>query len=141
MHFQNQAQHPYGALGMSLFALLASVFTNTPIKAATALLGEINLRGDVISSEYYSEYKATVMDAQRNKIKQIIMPYDDTRLLAELPDELKRDIEFVLVRNVSEVLRSVLVHSPAQAKSSKVSALAIKKSVTSEKGTTVAKAH
>ncbi len=141
VHFQNQAQHPYGALGMSLFALLASVFTNTPIKAATALLGEINLRGDVISSEYYSEYKATVMDAQRNKIKQIIMPYDDTRLLAELPDELKRDIEFVLVRNVSEVLRSVLVHSPAQAKSSKVSALAIKKSVTSEKGTTVAKAH
>ena len=140
VHFQNQAFKPYGALGMSLFVLLTSVYTNTPIKAATAMLGEINLRGDVISEYYYSEYKATVMDAQRNRIKRVIMPHDDMRLMAELPAELRQDIEFVLVRNVTEALRAVLVRYPVSGLLEKVSADATKK-VSSKKILAVPKAH
>lgn len=112
IHLQDQATTPFGALGLGLFVLLASTYTGCAISPSIALLGEINLRGDVISSEYYTEYKATVIDAQRKKIKRIIMPYDDARLLEELPEELAASIEFVLVRNVWEALREALASQP-----------------------------
>lgn len=112
IHLQDQALTPYGSLGLGLFVLLSSAFTRIPVHPGLALLGEINLRGDVISSESYSEYKATVMDAQRKKIKRIIVPQEDARLLAELPDELTASMEFVLVRTVWEALKHALVRAP-----------------------------
>ena len=120
IHFQNQASAPYGSLGASMFALLASVHTKTPLRPHTAVIGEINLRGDVISNEDFTEYKATVMDAQRHRIKKIVLPREDARLLEELPEELTRNIEFALVANVDDVLEQTLVRSPksiAQVKS------------------------
>ena len=108
------AGRPYGALGVSMYALLASTYTKIPVKSGTAMLGEVNLRGDVISSEYYSEYKVTVMEAHRNGIKRIVMPYDDSRLIEELPAELTRDIEFILVRDVEEALSHALVRRPSR---------------------------
>ena len=114
VHLQQRAGQPYGALGVSMYALLASTFTKIPLKSGIAMLGEVNLRGDVISSEYYSEYKATVMDAHRNGIKRIVMPHDDSRLLEELPSELTRDIEFILVRDVEEALSHALVRLPTR---------------------------
>ena len=116
VHLQRDARRPYGALGLSMCALLSSAFTKTAIKSGTALIGEVNLRGDVICSEYYSEYKATVMNAKRNKIKRIVMPHDDARLLEDLPAELTRDIEFVLVRDVKEALGHALARKPAGAR-------------------------
>ncbi len=112
VHLQNRAGQPYGALGMCMYALLVSAFTKIPVRSGTAMLGEVNLRGDVISSEHYSEYKATVMDAQRNGIGRIVMPAEDRRLLADLPKELTADIEFVLVRDVAEALRHSLARAP-----------------------------
>lgn len=104
IHLQDQATLPFGALGLGLFILQASAYGNIPVKPGVAFLGEINLRGDVISSEYYSEYKATVMDAQQKKIKTIVMPQEDALLLEDLPPELTRTINFILVRRVWHAL-------------------------------------
>ena len=112
VHLQHQANEPFGALGLSMYALLASAFTKIPVRSSTAMLGEVNLRGDVISSEYYSELKATVMDAQRNRIRRIVLPKEDARLIADLPKELRRDIEFFLVKDVEQALEHVLTRKP-----------------------------
>ena len=112
IHLQDTAITPYGALGLGIFALIVSIFTKCPVLPKTALIGEINLRGDVISSQYYSEYKSTVMDAQRKKIKRIIMPQEDAKLLADLPKNLTESIEFVLIKNVWEALGYVLAKQP-----------------------------
>ena len=112
IHLQESAFVPYGSLGVSIYTVLVSVFTNIAIRSATAFLGEINLRGDVISSELFNQYKATVMDAQRKRIKRIIMPHEDAQLLEDLPQELKENIEFILVSNVNEVIKHALVSQP-----------------------------
>ena len=135
IHLQDRATTPYGALGASMYALLASVFTKIPVRSGTALLGEINLRGNVISSEFFSEYKATVMDAQRKKIKRIVMPHEDARLLAELPAELTRDIEFILVRDVDEVLKHALARLPTPIAKT-TSPLALKRKLVPDVATT-----
>ena len=112
VHLQNQAHAPFGSLGACMFALLASVHTRIPLRPHTAVIGEINLRGEVIANEEHAEYKATVMDAQRHRIRRIVLPRDDARLIEELPAELTRNVEFALVADIDEVLAQTLVRMP-----------------------------
>ena len=74
------------------------------IDCSTAMTGEITLRGDVLP---IGGLKEKSIAATRNNIKKIIIPYENEKDLEEIPNEVKDNIEFVLVKNYNEVYKKI----------------------------------
>jgi ATP-dependent Lon protease len=85
------------------------VLTNTPVRADVAMTGEITLRGQVLR---IGGLKEKLLAAHRGNIKTVIIPADNERDLAEIPDNIKADLEIVPVRWIDEVLEHALQYQP-----------------------------
>ena len=70
------------------------------------MTGEITLRGKVLP---IGGVKEKVIAAHRAGIKTVILPLDNERDLAEVPEFIRKDLRFVLAEHVDEVLREALV--------------------------------
>jgi ATP-dependent Lon protease len=70
------------------------------------MTGEITLRGRVLK---IGGLKEKVIAAHRNGIKRIILPADNVPELEEISKEIRRDLEFIPVKTVDDVLRAALV--------------------------------
>ena len=90
--------------GVALTTALISALTNKKVSSNIAMTGEITLRGNVLAIGGLKE-KST--GASRNNIKKIIIPYDNIADIDEIPEEIKKDIEYMPVKNYNEIFKII----------------------------------
>ena len=91
--------------GITMFTAIASLLTGRCVRADTAMTGEATLRGRVLP---VGGIKEKVLAAHRAGIKRIVLPRKNERDLEEVPDDTRRELTFVFVDDMSEVLGAVL---------------------------------
>ncbi len=91
--------------GIAMYTTLVSVFTKTPVKKDVAMTGEITLQGRVLP---IGGLKEKLLAALRGGIKTVIIPKENEKDLAEIPDNVKKEMKIIPVDNVSEVLKIAL---------------------------------
>lgn len=92
--------------GITILTALVSLLTKRPVKELTAMTGEITLRGKVTP---VGGIKEKVIAAMAAGIKTVIIPEKNSKDLAELPAEVKKNIRFIKVNHVQQVLQHVLL--------------------------------
>jgi len=92
--------------GITMATAVVSALTGRPIRNDIAMTGEITLRGRVLP---VGGIKEKVLAAHRAGIKIIIMPKENKRDMDEIPVNVKRNLEFILVEHMDEVLKTALV--------------------------------
>jgi ATP-dependent Lon protease len=90
--------------GVTMMAALTSVYTGIPIRNDTAMTGEITLAGLVLP---VGGIKEKVLAARRAGIRRIILPRENEKNLRDLPEHVRKEIEFVFVENVSEAIQDL----------------------------------
>ncbi|GAB4177506.1 MAG: endopeptidase La [Calditrichia bacterium] len=100
--------------GITLITAMVSVITEIPVKHSVAMTGEISLRGRVIP---VGAIKEKVVAAHRAGIKTVIIPKANIPDLSEVPDRIRKKIDFIPVETVDEVLKIALEKNPFLAKS------------------------
>jgi ATP-dependent Lon protease len=98
--------------GIGMCTALVSVLTDIPVKSDVAMTGEITLRGQVLK---IGGLKEKLLAAHRGNIKTVLIPADNERDLADIPDNIKSDLQIVPVRWIDEVLEHALQYQPAPA--------------------------
>jgi ATP-dependent Lon protease len=92
--------------GITMATAMVSALTGTPVRNDIAMTGEITLRGRVLP---VGGIKEKVLAAHRLGINTIIMPKENQRDIDEIPANVKRHLEFVLVEHMDQVLDRALV--------------------------------
>jgi ATP-dependent Lon protease len=91
--------------GITMATALASAYLGTPIRSDTAMTGEISLSGLVLP---VGGIKEKILAAHRAGIKRIILPKANEKDLKEVPEEVRQDLQFILVGTIEEVLRAAV---------------------------------
>jgi len=91
--------------GVTMATALASVYTATAVRSDTAMTGEISLSGLVLP---VGGIKEKMLAAHRAGFKRVILPKDNEADLAELPDQVRNELEFVLVEKIEAVLLAAI---------------------------------
>jgi len=91
--------------GITMCTAVVSALTGVPTRSDVAMTGEITLRGTVLPIGGLNE-KAVA--ARRAGIKTVLIPRDNAKDLAEIPAEVREDLEFLLVENMDQVLERAL---------------------------------
>jgi len=91
--------------GVTMATALASVFTNSPVKKDLAMTGEVTLRGRVLP---IGGLKEKTLAAKRAGIKTMIIPKQNEKDLDDIPKNLKKDMKFIFVETMDEVISSAL---------------------------------
>lgn len=92
--------------GITMASAIVSALTGRPVRSDLAMTGEITLRGRVLP---VGGIKEKVLAAHRLGLKTIVLPKDNGRDLEELPANVRRSLEFVLVEHMDQVLPTVLL--------------------------------
>ncbi len=95
--------------GIAMTTALVSVLTGIPVRANVAMTGEITLRGEVLP---IGGLKEKLLAAHRGGIKLVLIPEENVKDLAEIPDTVKNALEIVPVRWIDKVLELALEHAP-----------------------------
>ncbi len=88
--------------GITMATALVSALTGKPVRGDVAMTGEITIRGRVLA---IGGLKEKSLAAHRNKINNIIIPYDNLKDIEEIPSEIVNDFNFIPVKNMDEVLK------------------------------------
>lgn len=91
--------------GIAMYTTLVSILTKTPVKKDVAMTGEITLQGRVLP---IGGLKEKLLSALRGGIKTVIIPKDNEKDLAEIPDNVKDGLKIIPVSEVKEVLKIAL---------------------------------
>jgi len=94
-----------GAMAISLI----SIFTGIPVKADTAMTGEITLRGQILK---IGGLKEKLLAAKRGGIKNVIIPKENEADLEEIPDQITKSLNIIPVEWIDEVISAALVEEP-----------------------------
>ncbi|QIB35456.1 endopeptidase La [Ancylobacter pratisalsi] len=95
--------------GVAMATVLTSVLTGIPIRRDVAMTGEITLRGRVLP---IGGLKEKLLAALRAGIKKVLIPEENAKDLAEIPDNVKNALEIVPVSRMDEVLHHALTRQP-----------------------------
>ena len=95
--------------GIAMTTAMVSVFTGIPVRADVAMTGEITLRGEVLP---IGGLKEKLLAAQRGGIKTVLIPEQNVKDLAEIPDTVKNKLEIIPVRWIDKVLEIALERAP-----------------------------
>ncbi len=95
--------------GVAMVTSIVSVLTQIPVRKDIAMTGEVTLRGHVLA---IGGLKEKLLAALRGGIKTVIIPKENEKDLAEIPDNVKDGLEIIPVDNVREVLKIALVREP-----------------------------
>lgn len=102
LHVPAGAQPKDGpSAGITMFTALASLFTNNLVKPDLAMTGEISLKGQVLP---VGGIKEKVLAAHRSGIKTVLLPKLNELDFEDIPEEVKKSIDFIFVDTVDEVL-------------------------------------
>ncbi len=91
--------------GIAMYTTLVSVLTKIPVRKDVAMTGEITLQGRVLP---IGGLKEKLLSALRGGIKTVIIPKDNEKDLAEIPDNVKKGMKIIPVDEVSKVLEIAL---------------------------------
>ena len=92
--------------GVAMATAIVSVLTGIPIRKDLAMTGEITLRGRVLP---IGGLKEKLLAALRGGVKTVLIPKENEKDLAEIPDNVKAGMEIIPVGTVDEVLARALV--------------------------------
>jgi ATP-dependent Lon protease len=95
--------------GIAMVTSIVSALTGNPIRRDVAMTGEVTLRGRVLP---IGGLKEKLMAAVRAGIKTVIIPNDNTKDLADVPDNVKEVLTIKPVTMVDEVLVNALIDKP-----------------------------
>jgi ATP-dependent Lon protease len=95
--------------GIAICTALVSVLTGIPVRADVAMTGEITLRGEVLP---IGGLKEKLLAAVRGGIRLALIPEENVKDLAEIPDTIKNRIEIQPVRWIDKVLELALERMP-----------------------------
>jgi ATP-dependent Lon protease len=91
--------------GVAIATALASLYAHLPVRSDTAMTGEITLSGLVLP---VGGIREKVLAARRADLRRVILPRANEGELRELPDHVRKDIEFVLVGQIEEALAAAI---------------------------------
>jgi ATP-dependent Lon protease len=91
--------------GIAIATAVISALTGVPVRGDVAMTGEITLRGRVLP---IGGLKEKAVAAHRNKVYEVIIPWQNAREIDELPDEVQAGIRFHAVKTMDEVLAIAL---------------------------------
>jgi ATP-dependent Lon protease len=95
--------------GIAIASAITSMLTGIPVRCDVAMTGEITLRGEVLP---IGGLKEKLLAAHRGGIKVVLIPEENVKDLADIPDEVKGAIEIVPVRWFDQVLERALERKP-----------------------------
>ncbi|MBR9970761.1 endopeptidase La [Magnetospirillum sulfuroxidans] len=96
--------------GIAMCTAIVSAITGIPVRREVAMTGEITLRGRVLP---IGGLKEKLLAALRGGLKTVLIPKDNEKDLAEIPDNVKKGLEIIPVATADEVLQRALVRMPA----------------------------
>jgi ATP-dependent Lon protease len=102
--------------GITIAAALISAITKVPSSKDIAMTGEITLRGRVLP---VGGLKEKSLAALRYKLTKIVVPEQNRNDLAEIPDTIKKKVEFIFVKHIDDVLDTVLIKNVKKLKSAR----------------------
>jgi ATP-dependent Lon protease len=111
--------------GVGMFTAIVSLLTGIPVKNRVAMTGEITLRGNVLP---VGGVKEKITAAHRAGIKTIILPDHNRKDLEEIPNHIKKDLDFHFAKEMMDVTDFALPGLNGRKKPRKSSAKAKKKS-------------
>jgi ATP-dependent Lon protease len=130
MLFKNSGVHvhvPAGAIpkdgpsaGVTMATALTSLYTKLPARSDVAMTGEVTLTGLVLP---IGGIKEKVLAARRAGIHTVIMPKHNQKDLRELPDDVRKEMEFIFAERVEEVLRTAIPGLSQRMNSAKTQAI------------------
>lgn len=91
--------------GLTIFVALTSLFTNRPVRSDIAMTGEITLRGLVLP---VGGIKEKVLAGRRAGIKTIILPKKNEKDLEEIPERIKKEMDFKFIQKMDEAITMAL---------------------------------
>ncbi|GGA05867.1 Lon protease [Blastomonas marina] len=94
--------------GIGMVTSIVSTLTGIPVRPEVAMTGEVTLRGRVLP---IGGLKEKLLAALRGGIETVLIPEENEKDLAEIPDRIKDGIEIVPVKHVDEVLARALTDS------------------------------
>lgn len=105
IHFPDGAVNKDGpSAGIAITTTLIGLFTNKKVAKNISMTGEITIRGRVLA---IGGLKEKVIGAHRAGIRKIFLPQENENDLDEIPEEIKKDIEFTLVSNYCEIYQKI----------------------------------
>jgi ATP-dependent Lon protease len=96
--------------GVGMCTALVSALTEIPVRADVAMTGEITLRGEVLP---IGGLKEKLLAAHRGGITTVLIPEENEKDLAEIPENIKAKLKIIPVRWIDQVLEVALTHQPA----------------------------
>ncbi len=95
--------------GLAMVTSIVSVLTGIPVRKDIAMTGEVSLRGNAMP---IGGLKEKLLAALRGGIKTVLIPEENEKDLADIPDNVKDGLEIIAVKHVSEVLEQALLRKP-----------------------------
>ncbi|MBL8574183.1 MAG: endopeptidase La [Hyphomicrobiaceae bacterium] len=95
--------------GIAMATTIVSVMTGIPVARDIAMTGEVTLRGRVLP---IGGLKEKLLAALRGGLKRVLIPQDNAKDLAEIPDNVKSGLEIIPVSRMDEVVKYALVRQP-----------------------------
>ncbi|MCW9028645.1 MAG: endopeptidase La, partial [Kangiella sp.] len=95
--------------GIGMCTALISSLTDIPVRKDVAMTGEITLRGEVLP---IGGLKEKLLAAHRGGIKTVIIPKENERNLADIPENIKKDLKIVCVKWIDEVIDIAMERPP-----------------------------
>ena len=94
--------------GVGMVTSIVSAITEIPVDKNVAMTGEITLRGIILP---IGGLKEKLLAAHRAGIKKVLIPFENKKDLAEIPDVIKKNIEIIPVKTADEALKIALTKS------------------------------
>jgi ATP-dependent Lon protease len=91
--------------GVAMVTTIVSVLTGIPVRRDVAMTGEVTLRGRVLP---IGGLKEKLLAALRAGIKTVVIPQENEKDLADIPDNVKKGLQIIPVDNVEQVLKTAL---------------------------------
>ncbi len=96
--------------GLAIVTSIVSVATGIPVRRDVSMTGEITLRGRVLP---IGGLKEKMIAALRGGVKKILIPFDNVKDLAEIPEKIKSKVEIVEIKTIDQIFPHVLTRLPS----------------------------